>query len=442
MPIHTGAEPVYRAYQHFKERCLLGTSSLLWPEMKVWTPENVTEVKRRVVDNPHWGDLSFTEKLQQQMEGAASEHWAILADIYFVYYLISMTLTPHRKRAGIQWAIQQGELPQPDVERSVWEALDKGFVRTGQRFNMKYAQFWLLLLLADNLKRSPNPSVIVNHPKELQRLLDELLMSIERPFDRANDMRRAILHMAFPEKYEAIISGQDRELLLQTYGELAKPLPEDVDEALFKIREALNKQFKPNELPFNYYSPSMITKWKHTNSRQSKVRDEVPEEPVDEEEQIPSRGMIFISYRREDTSDTTQLIYKTLVNAFSEDQVFIDVKSIPYGIDFRKYLNSVLNDCKAMLVIIGRDWMTIKDSEGHRRLDDETDWVRTEVATALRRDIPVIPIRVRGARPPKPTELPSDLESLAWRQGLEVRSSPHFDGDIQIIINELKSILR
>jgi hypothetical protein len=45
-------------------------------------------------------------------------------------------------------------------------------------------------------------------------------------------------------------------------------------------------------------------------------------------------------------------------------------------------------------------------------LDDPNDFVRIEIAAALQRNIPVIPILLEGATIPKAAELPEDLKEL------------------------------
>ena len=74
-----------------------------------------------------------------------------------------------------------------------------------------------------------------------------------------------------------------------------------------------------------------------------------------------------------------------------------------------------------LLAVIGPNWSDGRDGEGKRRLDDPNDFVRIEVAAALHRDIPVIPILLDGSRIPKASELPDDLKELASRNGLDVR---------------------
>jgi hypothetical protein len=54
--------------------------------------------------------------------------------------------------------------------------------------------------------------------------------------------------------------------------------------------------------------------------------------------------------------------------------------------------------------------------------------VRVEIATALKRNIRVIPVLVDGALMPRSSDLPDDLKQLARRNALEV-SYNRFDAD-------------
>ena len=74
-----------------------------------------------------------------------------------------------------------------------------------------------------------------------------------------------------------------------------------------------------------------------------------------------------------------------------------------------------------LLAIIGPGWLEVRDDAGRRRLDDPHDFVRIEIATALKRNIPVIPILLESARVPKAAQLPDDLKELPQRNGLDAR---------------------
>jgi hypothetical protein len=78
----------------------------------------------------------------------------------------------------------------------------------------------------------------------------------------------------------------------------------------------------------------------------------------------------------------------------------MDVDKIPLGVNFVKFLSEEVGKCDVLLALIGANWLTIRDEKGNRRLDNPNDFLRIEIATALTRDIPVIPILLDGARMP------------------------------------------
>jgi formylglycine-generating enzyme required for sulfatase activity len=143
---------------------------------------------------------------------------------------------------------------------------------------------------------------------------------------------------------------------------------------------------------------------------------------------------ILISYRREDSADVTGRIDDRLVQQFGRQAVFVDVDSIPFGVDFRKHLDEQVAKCDVFLAVIGPDWMGQKDSQGNTRLEDPRDFVRIEIESALTRQIPVIPILVRGASIPPAKKLPQSMQDLPYRNGLAVRSGPDFHNDMNRLI--------
>jgi hypothetical protein len=156
---------------------------------------------------------------------------------------------------------------------------------------------------------------------------------------------------------------------------------------------------------------------------------------------IRQEGRIFVSYRREDSGDVAGRIYDRLVDRFGKHQVFKDVDSIPLGVDFRKHLQEKVGSCDVMLAIIGHDWLRASGSGTQRRLDDAKDFVRIELEAAIQRDIPVIPVLVRGADVPKESDLPSTLGGIAYRNGIAVRPDPDFHRDMDRLIEGVEGHL-
>ena len=131
---------------------------------------------------------------------------------------------------------------------------------------------------------------------------------------------------------------------------------------------------------------------------------------------------VFISYRRDDTAGHAGRLFDTLVRRFGEPSVFMDLTDIAPGADFVETLDQAVGSCDVLLVLIGRHWLSA-DSQGRRRLEDPHDFIRREVATALTRNIPVMPVLLQGARMPTADELPQDIKALARRQAIELSES-------------------
>src|SRR4029077_19912459 len=78
--------------------------------------------------------------------------------------------------------------------------------------------------------------------------------------------------------------------------------------------------------------------------------------------------------------------------------------------------------------------------DSKRRIDDENDRVRIEIESALRREIPIIPVLTRGASHPTKAMLPASLEALAYRHGTSIRHE-HFRGDVDSLISQMDKLL-
>lgn len=149
---------------------------------------------------------------------------------------------------------------------------------------------------------------------------------------------------------------------------------------------------------------------------------------------------IFVSYRRNDSQGEAGRLFDDLVTHFGEQKVFMDVAGIEAGRDFRKAIEESVANCGVLLVIVGPSWLTAKNEAGVRRLDDPADFVREEVAAALRRDIPVIPVLVRGAEMPRVEQLPDTLKDLAYRNCVELTHT-RWRSDVQLLIEPLGRII-
>jgi hypothetical protein len=145
---------------------------------------------------------------------------------------------------------------------------------------------------------------------------------------------------------------------------------------------------------------------------------------------------IFVNYRRSDSEGESGRLFDDLTSHFGAESIFMDVAAIEPGRDFRKAIDQSVAACSVLLAVIGREWLEAKDAAGDRRLEDPNDFVRIELASALRRDIPVVPVLVRGAKMPHADQLPDDLKDLAYRNAVELTHA-RWKSDVQVLIRAL-----
>ena len=93
-----------------------------------------------------------------------------------------------------------------------------------------------------------------------------------------------------------------------------------------------------------------------------------------------------------------------------------------------------------MLVLIGDAWFSAQDRTGQRSLDSPKDWVRQEIEAALKRDIPIIPVRVQGAPMPSEDELPPSIADLTGFQSAEITDS-RWDFDVGLLIQAIDHLI-
>ena len=146
---------------------------------------------------------------------------------------------------------------------------------------------------------------------------------------------------------------------------------------------------------------------------------------------------IFINYRRLDTQWQALLLYSEFSKVVSEENLFMDVESLKAGQKFPDILKKWVEECDIFLALIGNGWINATSAKtGKRRLEEEDDFVRTEICRALERDIRVVPVMLEDAPVPDASDLPDDLKDLfQWQiRRVELRTFKH---DVDRLIAEL-----
>jgi len=116
---------------------------------------------------------------------------------------------------------------------------------------------------------------------------------------------------------------------------------------------------------------------------------------------------VFISYRRDGGEALGRMLYDRLKEMGYS--VFFDIESLRSG-PFNEELFKVIDGCTDVLVVL--------PPGGLDRCDDPKDWVRAEIAYALKAQKNVIPVMMRGFKFEE-DKIPDDIKPLANQNGIE-----------------------
>ncbi len=149
---------------------------------------------------------------------------------------------------------------------------------------------------------------------------------------------------------------------------------------------------------------------------------------------------IVVSYRRSDSQAIAGRIVDRLIAQFGEQAVFMDVDNIPFGIDFREHIQSVLAQAEVLIAVVGPHWLGA-GANGGSRIQEEDDPVRVEIETALRQEIVVIPVLVDGAGMPKAAVLPESLRNFAFLNAAPVDVGRDFRPHVDRLVQSIDEVL-
>ena len=150
---------------------------------------------------------------------------------------------------------------------------------------------------------------------------------------------------------------------------------------------------------------------------------------------------IAISYRRADSEAMTGRIFDRLIAHYGKEAIFRDIDDIPPGIDFRVHINQTLLKTHILLAIVGPQWVGMSSDGSADRIQEETDPVRVEVETALRRRVPLIPVLIGTTKMPSSDQLPPGLKDFAFRNAVKVDTGQDFDYHMDRLIRSMDAIL-
>jgi TIR domain len=131
---------------------------------------------------------------------------------------------------------------------------------------------------------------------------------------------------------------------------------------------------------------------------------------------VPTPPSTFLCYRRADEPFATALLGTALIDRLGESRVFLDTVSLDRGPAFEAKLIAAARSADVMLVVIGQRWDRGRNRE---RLDQDDDWVRTEIFQAEDAGRRIMLVLVE--RDPGPIDLPAALDFLRGCETVALR---------------------
>ncbi|HKS50167.1 MAG TPA: FxSxx-COOH system tetratricopeptide repeat protein [Amycolatopsis sp.] len=145
---------------------------------------------------------------------------------------------------------------------------------------------------------------------------------------------------------------------------------------------------------------------------------------------------IFVNFRNGDDNYAAGMLYLELVASFGENRVFRSTDSLRPGEDWETSILDNVRGCQVFLAVIGRGWPNASDDHGRKRLWQRGDWVRREIALALREGKEVIPVLLHGRERLKTGQLPPSIRELAKRQSVRL-DHRRLRADLAALIDDL-----
>jgi hypothetical protein len=108
------------------------------------------------------------------------------------------------------------------------------------------------------------------------------------------------------------------------------------------------------------------------------------------------------------------------------------------GADYRRRIYDAIDASNVVLVLIGPRWSTLTGPGGVRRLDEPDDLLRAEIARALARGVPVIPVLVNNA--PMPASLAPEIRQLGHLQAAPLRNTD-WANDLAGLVGRLRQFV-
>ena len=260
-------ESIDQVVELWKQRCLLGDGSLLFDDRSVWSLANLQDFRQRFLAEAIYGTgQNFEEKLEKQLADASDDVRLLAAELLVVHFLFAYVaigaeakIKIIRDAAGDTW---EDSMPGWEL---VEAAMHEGIGNPGSGYNIRrdiqisylldFTIRWKALAVEEQRAKLDEPWVLLEFADDASEDVD------------VREMRHILLHLLRPDEFERISSGAHKQQIVDAFrGEFldGSDAPEDRDEQLLRIREALESLDAQPDLDggtIDFYYPPLRDIW-------------------------------------------------------------------------------------------------------------------------------------------------------------------------------------
>ena len=236
MAVVTAAEIEYRTADAIREKCFKGGGSLFFPDRALWTPANLRSASERMLA-PSESSGTLMERLHFQLSEPPSptDVYRVSAEALVFYYLFPHSKMVHTKTKVDRISTVLSWADTPLKRETIEGCFGSGVGNVGQHYlnSLPYlVNFFLVFAL-----EGQTSGVDFSDRVQCQVLADD----IRARSKHVVDARHALLHLLFPDYYEAIASDSHKTKILESYANLALDTS-DADAGLRAIRTQLTTE--------------------------------------------------------------------------------------------------------------------------------------------------------------------------------------------------------
>ena len=262
--LREGADGVYQAAQAWVDAALRSDSSLFTPGAPIWSIRWLRELRERLLDQPDESKMKFLEKLRGQLDDSPPEVHRLMAEALYLHLLIVSTRNGNNKRRTIDTVLGWSSSPVA-IQQELVDALAPGIANPGQYFHVKrpnqvgflveFVEQWKELATDERARLLADPwafkDCVIGREFRSKTLTDEP--------NSYRTQREALLHLVFPDTFEAIVSGNHKHWIAGAFAKFVEEPAEDVDRRLAQIRPEIEARYGNDD--YIHYRPEVRALW-------------------------------------------------------------------------------------------------------------------------------------------------------------------------------------